>query len=412
MQQPNHTGRDEWRRGWPLVLGALIGMSAGPGLFQNLSSLFVPGLCAEFGWTRGQIATAAGLGLLGGVASPFLGRWADRIGARPMIVGCMLLLALAYVGLATMTGALWQYQLLVTCLAFGVPGTSSVVYGRLIAQRFRRQRGLALGLATSGLSVSTLLMPPVAGTAIAWWGWRAGFLTFAVYAALIALPLVLFTVRRAIAVPVPGNAAPSDALTGVSGAQSRRDGRLWRLGLTALCINFGTIGLVTQLVPFGIDRGLGAGAAALLLIAFGASQIVGRLLIGTLVDHYPPQRIAAVVATLSAGAFVLLQAPAPGLPLLAALVFVAGLMNGAEFDLLPFFAARLFGVRAYGEIYGTLVLVALVGTAAGIVGFGRLYDATGGYGVALGLSAAALLLAALLFLSLHDRAAPHGTPPA
>ena len=404
-----HPATGEWRRGWPLVFGAMIGISAGPGLFQNLSSLFVPGLCAEFGWTRGQIATAAGLGLLGSVAAPFLGRLADRLGARPMIVACMLLIGVAYVGLATMPGALWHYQLLVFCLALGVPGTSSVVYGRLIARGFLAHRGLAFGLATSGLSLSTLLMPPVTGAVIAQHGWRGGFLTLAGFTA-IALPLALLAIRRVRASPVAratDEVATITADAGVSGADARRDGRFWRLGLTALCINFGTVGLVTQLVPFGIDRGLEPADAALLLIAFAASQIVGRLAIGALVDRLSPRRIAATVALVSAVAFGLLQLPAPGFASLALLVFFAGLMNGAEFDLLPFFAARFFGVRAYGEVYGTLVPVALTGTAAGIIGFGRLYDATGGYAVALAIAALALLMAGALFLSLDDR--PAGT---
>ena len=51
-------------------------------------------------------------------------------------------------------------------------------------------------------------------------------------------------------------------------------------------------------------------------------------------------------------------------------------------------------------------MIALAGTATGVVGFGRLHDATGGDAVALGIAAAALVTAALLFLSLTDRAPP------
>ena len=61
----------EWRRGWPLVAAGMIGIGTGPGLFQNISSLFTPGMMNEFGWTRGEIATAAGLGLAGALAVPF-----------------------------------------------------------------------------------------------------------------------------------------------------------------------------------------------------------------------------------------------------------------------------------------------------------------------------------------------------
>ena len=256
-------GTGEWRRGWPVVAAAMIGIGAGPGLFQNLSSLFTPGMAAEFGWSRGQIATAAGLGLVGGLAAPFLGRFADRVGARVVIAAAMLLLGAAYGGLAMMAGRLWQYQALILCLALAVPGTSALVYGKLVAARFTRHRGLALALATSGLSLTTLALPPVVALVIARFGWRGGFVALGVFVIGIALPLVLLALRRAPAVLVDANADPADHLTGMTGAEARRTPRFWALGATALLINFATVGLVTQMVPFGLDRGLTATQAAL-----------------------------------------------------------------------------------------------------------------------------------------------------
>lgn len=399
----------EWRRGWPLVGAAMVGIGTGPGLFQNLSSLFTPGMTAEFGWTRGQIATAAGIGLVGGLVAPLLGRLADRIGVRPIIISAMLLVGAACLGFANMRGHIWEYQLLVLLLALSVPGTSSVVYGKLIATAFVARRGIALGIATSGLSISTLVMPPVIGLVIAAFGWRGGFVALAVLTVGLALPIVLLAIRRVPAGPTrPDSDSPQAAIpvAGFTGAETRRDGRFWRLGACAALINVATVGLVTQLVPFGLERGLSPAQAAWLLAAYGASQIVGRLVIGLLVDHYRPQLIAAATALISAVAFAALLVPAPGFAPLLLLVFGAGLMHGAEFDLLPFMAARLFGLRAYGEVYGMLLTIALAGTATGIVGFGRLHDSFGNYDIALGVACGALVLAALTFLSLRDRALP------
>jgi predicted MFS family arabinose efflux permease len=404
------TGGAEWRRGWPLVAAAMIGIGTGPGLFQNLSSLFTTGMVDEFGWSRGEIATAAGIGLLGGVAVPFLGRLADRIGVRPVIIGAMLLLGFAYIGLAAIGGEIWQYQLLILCLALSVPGTSALVYGKLIGAAFVAHRGLALGIATSGISITTLVLPPIIGAVIAAYGWRGGFVALGVLTAAIALPLVLFALRGRAAAPTrpdPEEAAATHPVEGLTGAEARRDGRFWRLAMTALLINLATIGLVTQLVPFGLDRGLSAGQAALLLASFGASQVVGRLAIGFLVDRFRPQWMAAGAAMISSFAFLALQVEQPGFAFVMFAVFAAGLMNGAEHDLMPFFGVRLFGLRAFGEVYGTLLMIALIGTASGIVGFGRLHDATGTYSIALAIGTAALALAAVLFLSLRDRPLPH-----
>lgn len=395
--------RSEWRNGWPIVLGAVVGSGAGPALFQNLSSMFVPGMTGEFGWSRGAVAAASGLGFAGSLAVPLLGRAVDRLGVRPMIVGCMVALGAAYLGMATMRGQLWHYHLLVLALAMTVPGTSALVYGKLIAARFVASRGLALGIATSGLPLTTLLLPIALAEVIDQFGWRGGFVALAIYSALIALPIALLAIRGVDLVS-RATAEPSD-VPGVIAADARRDPRFWRLGLTGFFVNLGTIGFVTQLVPFGIDRGLTAAQAALLLTAFGASQVAARVTFGALIDRFPPQRIAAAVAGISALGFATLQWPALALPELALGVFCAGLMNGAENDLFPFFAARLFGLRAYGEIYGTLILVALVGSGTGIIGFGALHDWTGGDTAGLAVASTALAIAGLLFAGLRERPA-------
>ena len=205
----------------------------------------------------------------------------------------------------------------------------------------------------------------------------------------------------------PDSPEAARPVEGMIGAETRRDGRYWRLAATGALINIASVGLVTSLVPFGTDRGLNLADAAWLVTAFAASQVVGRLVMGVLVDRLPPQATAAGFAALSALAFVALQLPAPGFALLLLLVFAAGLMNGAEHDLLPFMVARLFGLRAYGEVYGLLIMVALFGTAIGVVGFGRLHDATGSYTAALAMAAVSLGLAAVLFLTLGDRRLPH-----
>ncbi len=389
-----------------MVVAAILGAGFGPGLYQNLSSLFTPGLEAEFGWTRGQISTAAGLALIGALIAPLVGRVADRVGVRPVIVASSAVLAAGYLLLAGVGAAIWQYQACIVLLVLAVPGTSSLVYGKMIALRFRQHRGTALAIATSGLAVTTIVAAPALGWVIDGWGWRRGFVALAV-ASAAALPFILLVIRRSSTLAQPTiveDGTPPVLVEGMTAAEARRDPRFRRVVAAAMLVNLATTGLVTQIVPLGRELGLSSAQAAVLLTSFGVSAIVGRLLIGALVDRYPPQPAAAAFALVSALAFVGLAWGSSHVAVVLVLVFLAGLMNGAENDLLPYLAARLFGLRAYGEIYGSAMPLTLVGTAIGIIGFGRLHDAFGDYDAALIVGAVALLGAGACFLSLRDRA--------
>ena len=73
-------------------------------------------------------------------------------------------------------------------------------------------------------------------------------------------------------------------------------------------------------------------------------------------------------------------------------------MQGAETDVLAYFVARLFDHRHFSGIYGLVVTAGMTGTAAGVIGFGQIYDIFGGYDAALTIGAATLMLVAALYL--------------
>ena len=383
----------EWRRGWPVVLGSAAMAGVGAGLYQNLSSLFMPALQQATGATRGEIGASAALGLLGALAAPFIGRLADRAGVVPVIVVSGLGVAAAHIWLS-MIDTLWQFQLGVALLAISAPGMSALVYGRLVAKRFDRHRGLALAFATSGLSVATVLLPAAIGWIIATWGLRAGYFVLAGLAVGIGIPAGLYASRQAGALERPVRGAGSGK------PPSWTNLLFWRIAGATMLINIGTVGMVTSMALIGAERGLGLAAAGLLLASYGASQIAGRIVMGALIDRFAVNRIAAAFGLVSTAGFVGMMWGIDSLAFMLVAVFVAGLLNGAEYDLLPFLVSRLFPLEIYSELFGRIYLFSLLSGGVGLAGFSLLRDWTGSYTAPLGIAAICMLLAATLLYTL------------
>jgi sugar phosphate permease len=92
------------------------------------------------------------------------------------------------------------------------------------------------------------------------------------------------------------------------------------------------------------------------------------------------------------------EAITPGIATLS--VVTLGLGAGFEFDLLAYLIARYFGRRAYGTIYGCFYTVIAFGGGIGPVIYGRVFDVTGVYDLALMTGAGCLVIGSLVLLGM------------
>jgi len=117
---------------------------------------------------------------LGLVSGPL----ADRFGARLLAVAGMILtgLGLAVASLARSLPEVYAAYGLGVGLGIGF---SYVPILGAVQRWFVRRRGLASGLAVSGIGVGTLVMPPAAALLIDAMGWRGAYLVLGIFAAIV-----------------------------------------------------------------------------------------------------------------------------------------------------------------------------------------------------------------------------------
>ena len=156
---------------------------------------------------------------------------------------------------------------------------------------------------------------------------------------------------------------------------------------------------VPNLVPALIDAGVSMSDAATALSSFGAAVIIGRLVIGWLVDRlWAPGVAAAAIALPVLACLLLLQSLTLGNAMIAAVLL--GFAAGAELDLMSFLAAKYFGTAHYAKIYG--VLYSGLAVASGIAPsmYAWIYETLGSHERGFQLGAVAFSISALLVLLL------------
>lgn len=404
----------EWKSNWRVTLGAAVGISTGINLYLLIASIFIEPISQAYGWTRGDLGLGGMISFItGAIAFPIIGRFTDGAGFRPVAIVSALGLAAVYVATALQPGAYWYYVVLMVAGGVFGGGTSSIVYTRPVISSFKRQRGLALGLATAGTSFTAILVPPFLAVVMSEYGWRAGFFTLALITGVIGLPIALSLIGRA-------REATVHAADEVGAVQTRdvplreaiRDPRFWLLVLAIMCINIPGAGVLGQLAPLIADTGLPAAQVAIVMSIYSIGLLFGRLLTGFALDRFPAPLVGAATTLIPAIGIIMLMSPEPTFALMAVAVGLIGMQQGAETDLFAYFISHQFGIKHYGSIFGSIYMAGALSTAIALVSFGEVHDITGSYDIALTIGAALFCLGALAFAAISRLRPPPAAPQA
>src|SRR5919107_3194529 len=158
--------------GWVLVAVAFVTMAIGVNARTAFSLLF-PAILDEFGWDRGVTAGAFSFGfLVSAVVTPFVGRLTDLRGPRIIVELGVVTMGVGLI-LASVIREPWQLYLTLGMLAGGgVNCLAYTVQSLYLTNWFLRRRGLALGIAFSGVGAGSITILPWFAWLIDRTGWR------------------------------------------------------------------------------------------------------------------------------------------------------------------------------------------------------------------------------------------------
>ncbi len=367
--------------------------------FQGFGVLILP-IERAFGWDRWVISAAMSLRQLeSGIVSPAVGFLLDRFSARKLIFWSAVISGSGFIGLGFTTGIV-TFFLCFVVISLGASGVShAVTWPVIISRWFRRNRGLATGLAVTGPIFGSPLV--ILNTQIEEaHGWRV--VLFA-YGALVLVGVTLLSMLvRDRPEPYglrPDGDPPEEGASTEHPAGSSR--RRTDAGLTLRAVlrtkefwlftsylsgTFAVNSAVQgHMIPyFQQDIGLTAAWAAVVMSMVFIISGIGRIGGGYLLDRIDYRLVLAVVAAMMGLALLYLQV-APVKTVSATLPFA--LMFGVSFGcLVPMRGAVgsiMFGTRAIGKVLGILQGGPI---AAGVIGpfvMGMIFDLHGNYSAAI-----------------------------
>jgi MFS family permease len=319
-----------------------------------------------------------------------LGRWIDRFGPRRIILVCMTVFGCAIASLSLLHSGLCQFYL--TCFVLGIVGNGAahLAYSRSISTWFQRRLGTALAFVMVGAGMGAMILPVVAQSIISRSGWCAAYASLGGLALLLGLPLSWRYIRER---GVIGNDSAPVTHSGTTWQQGLRSFAFWIITAILFVSSISMNGAITHLSALLTDRGLTAGNAALCASVLGGSSLLGRIVVGWLLDRFFGPRVALAINFITAlGVFLL--ARATGFPAGCLAAAVIGIGAGGEAAITPYLLTRYFGLRAFSTLYGLTWTFYAAAGAVGPVILGRAFDATGSYASLLTLLAAVLGLAA------------------
>lgn len=400
--------------GWVIVAAAFVIMAVSVTI-RTAYSLLLPPLVVEFDWDRGLAAGAFSFGfVVTAVASPFVGRFVDRYGPRPVIQAGVVLLVVG-LACAPLIRAPWQlYVFLGLFVGLGSNLMSFMVQSLYLPNWFVRRRAFAMSIAFSGVGVGAILLLPWLQSIIVGEGWRQACLVMAGLTAAIVAPLSLLIWKSPRDVGLEPDGARIDgtglpprqaativdpvwAATTWTLGKAMRTSRFWWLIIAFFCNLYAWYAIQVHQTKYLMEIGYTPAVAAWALAIVSIVGVPGQIGFGMLADRFGREWVWTAGCAGFALCYLALIAmeAGPSQPLLILMILAQGVLGYALTSVMAPVVADIFEGPHYGAIFGAVSVSLMMGSAAGPYVTGVIHDVTGSYRMAFYIALAMTCISAI-----------------
>ncbi|MDL2229379.1 MFS transporter, partial [Treponema sp. OttesenSCG-928-L16] len=295
--------------GWTVVLGSIILMALGIGMFTSTNSVFVKPVCQSLGFARGQFTFYRTIvTLTSALLMPFFGKLIQRIGVKKLLFAGALMLGLVNIGYSFST-KLWHFYVLAFVNGAFVNGISFMSIGVLISAWFKGKKGLATGLAYSGSGLGGAIMIPAAANIIELAGWQWAYRFMGCLGIIILFPVIAVFIRNDPdelgLEPLPAEEEErrnkTDIIHNLTFQQAIGCRKFWMLTAAVFFISLFASSTNTHSAPYLSDLGYPTAFVSSVIALFMFFLTIGKIILGSVYDRFGTLAGNTVVSVFALG---------------------------------------------------------------------------------------------------------------
>lgn len=375
-----------WYR-WVIVACGICLMAFSMGIVNNCFALYTIPVTQGLGCTRQEFAVNQTLLFVSTMLfASLVGSITHRISVIRGIRIAVIFLAVFYF-LYSLATHIWQFYIISAVLGALIPFVTTVPMSLIIAQWFKKDVGLALGIVFMGSGIGGMIFNPVASVLIQRFGWRTAFAVIGIQMFLVLVPIAFFIIKEAPRVcwtASEGGDGGEDtqgregALTGREFNEELRTARFWFYMLMSMLMGAGTYTIINFTSTYLQDIGYTAYFAASVASVSMGGMALGKPFLGRLYDTLGLKfttllSLFFLVLGMFGGSFMNWK--------ISVLFIILGGSLGCPLGSVtpPLLIRHVFGARGYSQKLSLAVAVGNLGAALTPILAGYMYEHVGSY---------------------------------
>lgn len=384
--------REKIHYAW-FILGACVLINViVQSLVMQVSALYILPMYNDLQIPRTLLSLQSVMITVGAVVSaPVWGRMYKTKDARKLLPMSVAVTALCTIGRSFMPN-IWCILPLSFIKGIFFTGSTLLPISILLTAWFKEKRGFAISVATIGTSIGGVIFNPVVEKLISSYGWRTADRVTGALMFVITVPCLYAIIRNRpkdkgllpygvtdIAALKGNTQQKQEVLTGMTMKEAMKSPILYLFLFAVLAMTFAN-GAALQTPTYLADIGYGTAVAARAASAYAAVGILGKLILGSIVDKFGEKKGVIYICSIATIAYICFIFARSRVAFFGLILFY-GLSTGMVSVMPTLLTSKIFGNRDYGPIYGVVVSVNRFGGIVGNLLVSLLFDITGNYSI-------------------------------